>query len=365
MPDNEPPEASAEHQPLSPLQNEEETGSINWVFHDVMEHLDVGIIVVNTLEQSVIFRNISALDALHGLVDSFTYPQIHKLLLSSEDPVCSRNSPHKQHELRSGNRLLGFSIYHLADNCLCIFIRDITEKSRLMSIAEAVNTMDNIGYIFSGIRHEIGNPINSIKMTMSVLKHKLKDFSVEMVDDYVDRTLSEISRVEFLLTSLRNFSMFENVEVKELDLSSFLEKLLFMAHNDMEKAGITLRAEVPDQPVFGKGDARALQQVLLNLLTNAAGAVENCEHPEIRFELKQGDGTVTIAIHDNGHGISEEEQKHLFKPFFTTKESGTGLGLVICRKMLAQMNSHIEIKSEPGKGTSVIMTLPEGNSDEL
>jgi len=344
---------------------DEDSSSINGVFHDVMEHLDVGIIIVNSMERKIIFRNISALEALHNLVESFTYSQIHSLLLVNGDTGDLPRTSNQQHELRSGNRLLGFSIYPLADNCLCIFIRDITEKSRLMSIAEAVNTMDNIGYIFSGIRHEIGNPINSIKMTMSVLKHKLREFTPETIDDYVDRTLSEISRVEFLLTSLRNFSMFENVMVKNLELNSFLEKLLFMAQNDMAKTGIALEFKAPEQAVLVKSDARALQQVILNLLTNAAGALEGRENPQIRLELKQEKGIVTLAIHDNGHGISLEEQRHIFKPFFTTKKTGTGLGLVICRKMLAQMNSNIELKSEPGQGTSVFMTLPAGEADEI
>lgn len=334
-----------------------QVGSSDWVFHDVLERLDVGIIVVNHQAGQIAYRNLAAVEVLGDLLDSFTYPAVHELLLKI--PLAAKNLSQPL-ELRSGNSLLGYTVYRISEDCLCIFIRDTTEKSRLMSIAEAVNTMNNIGYVFSGIRHEIGNPINSIKMTMSVLKHRLHEFTPEMVGEYIERTLSEIARVEFLLKSLRNFSMFENIEVRPLDLVDFLEKFVFISSGDMEKRGIVLRTEIPAGEVRVKADARALQQVLLNLLANASGALEGRDQPEILLSLKQTPSLVTLSVRDNGCGIAPEEQINLFKPFFTTKAEGSGLGLVICKKMLAQMNCSIDIQSNIGDGTTVIITLPGG-----
>jgi signal transduction histidine kinase len=328
------------------------------VFHDALEHLDVGIIIVDHQIGRVIYRNATAVEVLADLMEEVTYPALHDLLLKASFATEDLNRPL---ELRSGNSLLGYTVYDIGENRLCIFIRDTTEKSRLMAIAEAVNTMNNIGYVFSGIRHEIGNPINSIKMTMSVLKHRLEEFSPEMVREYVERTLLEIARVEFLLKSLRNFSMFENIEVRSLDLGDFLEKFVFISACDMEKRGIALRAEIPSGKIMVQTDARALQQVLLNLLANASGALEGRSRPQILLTLKQSTSLVTLGVRDNGCGMSVEEQGNLFKPFFTTKAEGSGLGLVICRKMLAQMNSSIEIQSSPGMGTTVVIALPAGD----
>jgi len=340
-----------------------EAESIDWVLHDVMDHLDVGIIVCKPSERRLIYRNVAAAEVLAELLPEVTYPALYDLLLVAPEGGSPERNPRQPRELRLGNRLLGYSVYPIAENYLCLFIHDITEKSRLMSIVEAVNTMNNIGYVFSGIRHEIGNPINSIKMTMSVLKHKLEEFSPEMVGEYVERTLSEIGRVEFLLKSLRNFSMFENIEMKCLDLKDFLDKFLAMAANDMVKRGIDLRAEVQSGSVQVLADARALQQVLLNLLANAASALEGREAPEIAIKLRSRIGLVTLSVSDNGIGMSELEQRQLFKPFFTTKAEGSGLGLVICRKMLAQMNGTIEVRSRQGEGTTVTMTLTSGDDD--
>jgi signal transduction histidine kinase len=327
------------------------------VFHDALEHLDVGIIIVHHQLGRLIYRNAAAVEVLADLMEEVDYPAVHDLLLKAS---FAAEDLHRPLELRSGNCMLGYTVYDIGENRLCIFIRDTTEKSRLMAIAEAVNTMNNIGYVFSGIRHEIGNPINSIKMTMSVLKHRLGEFSPEMIEEYVDRTLSEIARVEYLLKSLRNFSMFENIEVRPLDLADFLKKFVFISGYDMEKRGIALRAEIPKGKIMVKADARALQQVLLNLLANASAALEGRGEQQILLTLKQSPSLVTLGVRDNGCGMSVEEQGNLFKPFFTTKAEGSGLGLVICRKMLAQMNSSIDVQSAAGEGTTVKIALPVG-----
>ena len=90
--------------------------------------------------------------------------------------------------------------------------RDVSEARRLESIAEAINMMDNVGYIFSGIRHELGNPINSIKTALTVLKQNLKKWSTDQVDVYIERCLTETTRVEYLLQTMKTFSMHENPE---------------------------------------------------------------------------------------------------------------------------------------------------------
>ncbi|MDR2861749.1 MAG: hypothetical protein LBV07_04305, partial [Syntrophobacterales bacterium] len=97
-----------------------------------------------------------------------------------------------------GNFLFDASLLLSENNEIIMLCRDITEKIRLENIAESVQLMSNIGYIFSGIRHEIGNPINSIKMTMSVLKNNIRRYSQDKILEYADRVLNEIHRVEYL-----------------------------------------------------------------------------------------------------------------------------------------------------------------------
>lgn len=240
-----------------------------------------------------------------------------------------------------------------------VFQRDVTERVRLEAIAEAVNTMNNIGYTFSGIRHEIGNPVNSIKTTLSVLKANLDKFSGETVKVYIDRALSEISRVEYLLKVLKNFNMFESLKLEDVDINSFLSMLVSLVIDDFVRKGINIKSIIHPEARWVRADPRALQQVVLNVLSNAADALVEMEYPKIVIQAYKVQRQIKISIVDCGCGISEDEMNHIFKPFFTTKPTGTGLGLVLAKKMLAKMNGLIEVTSHKNAGTIIDITLPE------
>ncbi len=241
--------------------------------------------------------------------------------------------------------------------------RDVTEKLRLESIAEAVNTMENIGYIFSGVRHEIGNPINSINMILGILKAKLDTLSKENIREYVDRTMSQVSRVDYLLKSLKSFTMYETLDIRDVQIPSFMEKFLPLVKEDFAKSGITIESHVSPEADWVSADARALQQVLLNVITNAADALVGREDPKISINVWKIMSMILIRVKDNGCGMTAEQLKDVFKPFCTTKTQGTGLGLVITRKMLAKMNGMIEITSQKDAGTTVNIFIPEGRRE--
>lgn len=240
---------------------------------------------------------------------------------------------------------------------------DITERRRLEAIAEADNLMKNIGYTFSGIRHEIGNPINSIKVAISMLESKLDHFDQKTVKELLHRSLEEISRVEYLLNALKNFSLHERPEGQRVRLDEFLHGFHSLTYGDFESRGISVTFEDLVGECYGMTDPRALHQVMLNILTNAADAVEERDRPSIIIRLERSPGWLQIHVTDNGVGISEKQREHLFKPFYTTKEKGTGLGLVIARKMLSSMNSTIDVDSRAHIGTTVTISIPEGTDD--
>ena len=242
--------------------------------------------------------------------------------------------------------------------------RDVTEKLRLESIAESVSTMDSIGYIFSGVRHEIGNPINSINMILGLIKAKLPTLSQEAIADYLDRIIGQVGRVEFLLRSLKTFNMFESQEPQDLQIASFLDQFLPLIRDDFAKKGIELEVKRDQHTQTLSADPRALQQVLLNLMTNASDAVADSKHPKIVLGVFRSGGMVNIQVEDNGCGIPEDKRKDLFKPFYTTKAKGTGLGLVIVKKMLTKMNGTIELESRQGMGTTVMISLPERKHEQ-
>jgi PAS domain S-box-containing protein len=241
--------------------------------------------------------------------------------------------------------------------------RDVTESARLETIAESVNMMNNIGYVFSGVRHEIGNPINSAKMILSVLQLKLDSSPPDVIKGYVDRSLVEIGRVEQLLRNLKNYNLYEKPELRNLEVAVYLQEFRGLVAEDLQKKDIAFELEVPADAGLVCVDPRALHQVLMNLVTNATDALANRAKPLISMRVTRYGGLVHLVVADNGGGMSEKQQQDLFKPFYTSKQSGTGLGLVIVKKMLIRMDCDIAITSRLEEGTMVDISIPEGTNE--
>lgn len=239
--------------------------------------------------------------------------------------------------------------------------RDITEKRRLESIAEAVNMMDNVGYIFSGIRHELGNPINSIKTALAVLRKNVDNWQREQIATYVERCQTETTRVEYLLRSLKTFSMHENPRMKPLALTVFMREFVALVETDFAKRGVQISFAESAESGNVLCDQRALHQIMLNLMINAADALDERDDKQIIVSLERDARRFYISIQDNGAGMSEQQLDNLFKPFYTSKPDGTGLGLVIVKKMLIKMNGTIEFSSQLNVGTTARLTLEAEN----
>jgi len=237
-------------------------------------------------------------------------------------------------------------------------VRDVTEQKRLRSIAEAVNTMENIGYVFSGIRHEIGNALTSIKMAVGILSKNLDNYPKETIVKVIEMASKEVGRMEDLLRSLKNFSMYESLKPERVEVNQFLGKIRLLAAEDFRKRGIAIETRLHPGEIEAWLDPRALQQVVLNLLANAADALQGREDASIVISSGRENGNLRIEVEDNGCGISREQQRNLFKPFYTSKPTGTGLGLVITKNIMVKMSGDILVESERDRGTRVTLRLP-------
>ncbi len=323
------------------------------IFADVMESQRLGVVIFDLGRSSLLFANRFARELFLRLRRTPDYETLRELLLVP----APEDGDHAARALRLGSRLLGYTVYR-ARRFAWVYVKDITNKARLESIAEAVVTMNNIGYVFSAVRHELGNPINSVKAALSVLRANLESYPIQTVAEYLGRIASELGRVENLLRSLRSFSLYERPELRSLDMRTFIEQFVKLVSDEAQQSGIAVEATVSDD-CRAICDPRALQQVMLNLFANASDALRGRERPELRVLLGKSDGLISLRVADNGAGIPDEEARNLFRPFFTTKENGTGLGLVISRKLLAKMGGTIALESKEGKGTIVHIALPE------
>ncbi len=256
--------------------------------------------------------------------------------------------------------------------CFFTIVEDVTELRRLEGLAEASNLMEGVGYVFSGIRHELGNPINSIKAAVTLLRRGLDHYSTERLASTLDRVLDEIRRVEYLLKDLRSFNALEQPAQEALEVGPFLERFVSLVRRDCETAacGVSL-VIAPTAPKTAWGDARGLHQVLLNLAVNAIeaakaqGLILLASPPHIIVHVDAGPGdTWAVDVEDNGPGIPEEILPQIFTPFFTTKRTGTGMGLALVRRVLARMGGTISVRSTVGAGSRFSVLLPLDPSRE-
>ena len=330
-----------------------------WGFAQLLEHIDIGILVLDLDQQAIDYCNAALFDILQDEQLCRSYQGLYDLFVRDIEVLDDFDFVRRgAHQITHQGRLFGHSVYKAASNYRCIFIRDITEKSRLESIAQAANAMDNMGFIFSGIRHEIGNPLNSLKMALSVLKQSPDNISPEMLKEYIERGLADIGRMEYLLKSLKTFNMYDRVDLKDVHLVEFMDKFISLVDRDFHSHGIRVKTEIPLDIAWVRIDERALHQALLNIFNNAADALKEQEVPVISIRVEDRDQLMWLIISDNGCGIFPEQLKYLFQPFNTSKVNGNGLGLVITRKLLAMMNGDIDIVSQAGHGTEVTIRLP-------
>ena len=308
--------------------------------------------------KEIFFQNKLALELFGKTIRPRDYEALSSLLFADAENADAKSA----RKLRFGNRFLGSTVYRISDAYFWILVQDITDKERLAAVAEAVNTMNNLGYVVSGIRHELGNPINSIKTAVMVLRENVRAYSADVTTEFLDRVLSDVARVEKLLHDLKSFTPYEAPEARDVDMRIFLDSLLSIVTTDFADRGIRLRTLVRNQAEWARIDPRALQQVMINVLTNVIDAVRDRAAPEAAIVVARSGDRILLTIRDNGCGIPEEFKHNLFKPFFTTKPHGTGLGLVIMKNMMAKMAGTIEIESRENVGTTVTLDLPAGRS---
>lgn len=335
------------------------------IFTDVLRDIDSGLIILDTIEEAVFFRNGHAMRILGALGAALDYHGLKRLLCEDLDSLQTPGRTRsRQTIIRHEHRVFGYTGYRIPgdDRYISIFIQDITDRHRLAAMDEAAEMMNNISCLFSGIRHEIGNPLNSIKMALTVLQNNVHKYSPEEIDVYFNRISGEIGKMEALLKSLKNFNMFEVPKTSDMDLAIFFDNLMHLLGADIRSKKVEVEIALAPEAQRALVDARAFQHVTMNLFANAIDAMAGVEQPRLVVRSQNRGDTVLLSITDNGCGMSEELIRDAFKPFFTTKPHGTGLGLVISKKMLTQMNCGIELTSEKGKGTTFTLVLPRSET---
>jgi signal transduction histidine kinase len=251
---------------------------------------------------------------------------------------------------------------------LCI-ARDITETKNLQRHLVNAEKLASLGTLAAGVAHEINNPLGVILGFCELLLRKADPGSQAYED------LKTIERQGLLcketVENLLSFARAEKQRREYSDLNAGIEDIAKIVRHLLEKNGIRLVLELGDGLPPVKGDARQLQQVFLNLITNAMAAMDGGGTLTIRSFLDRSTRRAVAQFHDSGAGIPSENIDHIFEPFFTTKPEGqgTGLGLFVSYGIISSYGGTIECTSTPatalGKqpGTTFTVKLPTGAAE--
>jgi signal transduction histidine kinase len=230
-----------------------------------------------------------------------------------------------------------------------------------------------LGQLAAGLAHELRNPLTSMKILVQSTADRgepagLTGRSLAILEE-------EIIRLERSIQSFLDFARPAEVERRPFDLTQVLDQILGLVSPRAALQSVAIETELPDGPLVIEADASHLRQMLLNLLLNALDAVPQGGTITVRVAYDppdhlpagpEADGRrLTIQVADTGHGLPPEIHVRLFEPFFSTKETGLGLGLPICKRIVEAHGGHITATDRPEGGALFTARLPLGGADRL
>lgn len=207
-----------------------------------------------------------------------------------------------------------------------------------------------VGRTVAGFAHEIRNPLNGIRLSMQVLEQRLNNGTVQTQD--LNLVMSEVDRMDVLLTDLLAFREKKSVDVSEQDVLPIVERCVELVQSPNAGSRIRVEACAEQSPLLVRIDSQRLTQATLNVLLNAVEAAG--DNGDVVVRLRKSGENVEIEVKDSGPGLTWEQQQHIFEAFYTTKPNGTGLGLAVSRQLVLEMGGDLRYQPEAGRKAFVI-----------
>ncbi len=274
----------------------------------------------------------------------------------SEDPVRDF-----QTVLRGSRRTLRGYCQPLTNNegreiGLVLQLRDVTDRVLAEERMRRMERYMGLGSLAAGLHHEIKNPLAALSLHVQLLEEQLEETNP---GDDINRMLgvirTEVARVGGVLEGFRDFASIGRLNRETVDLKDLIRRQIRLIQPQAGQQNVTADMCLPDGPLTVSADRVRLEQVLLNLLVNAMDAMP--DGGRLTVTATASDQTVEIEVADTGCGIPEDQMDRVLDPYFTTKSSGTGLGLALCDKIVRQHNGSLDFRSSDC-GTVFRVTLP-------
>jgi len=237
---------------------------------------------------------------------------------------------------------------------IMVVAKDITEKRRAEELLWNSEKLSLVGELAAGVAHEIRNPITAIKGFIQLFQQGL------IRDEYFDIILSEFNRIEGIIKEFLSLAKPQESQLNPVNINILLKEVETLISSEAYLKNVEFFIEIdPNIPTI-MCDANQIKQVLLNLCKNSMEAMALTRKGLIKITVQIENGDLCINVIDNGVGISEDRLKRLGEPFYSNKEKGTGLGLMLCFRIIRQHNGSITFKSKENEGTTSQVRIPLG-----
>ncbi|MGM7701400.1 PAS domain S-box protein [Pseudalkalibacillus sp. Hm43] len=235
---------------------------------------------------------------------------------------------------------------------IVMVIRDLTERKNTEELLRNSDKLAVIGQLAASIAHEIRNPLTSLKGFLQYF-HSNGD---DLTKTYYELMLSEVERINLIVSEFLLLAKPQTSKFSETHIHHLLSHLLALVDSQAIMENVEISFDIENDIPTIYCDGNQLKQVFLNYIKNG---IEACSYGgKIDVSVKREAEGIVVLIKDNGKGISKEDLEKIGTPFFTTKENGTGLGLMISQKIISNHKGHVHYESKVGEGTTVKIHLP-------
>lgn len=259
------------------------------------------------------------------------------------------------------NRYLNFYITSIDDDQplgFVMLIRDVTETRKSTEAQLESERLNAFTLLAAGVAHELGNPLNSLTIHLQLLERRLRKMGTkgDGLREHLEVATSEIKRLDFIIGQFLAAIRPTKPQLQRVQLGELLQESLRFLKPELDQSKVKLKYEVrADLPAMLL-DANQMKQAFYNIVRNACQAMPKGGTLTVGGSFT--DFEVNITFDDTGKGISPEQMGKLFQPFATTRPTGTGLGLLIVRRIIREHGGEIDIESREGRGTRIQIWLP-------
>lgn len=348
------------------------------LFQDLVNNSPIGISIIQN--QHVVFKNPEQEKIFGVLPTGYTFLEFDRIFPNDIekakaffDAALHGDTDIQAPELRITRRTPGNSnkeeiwvyckatqINYKGEKAILLIMVDITHEKQLEGIVSIKDKMASLGHVAAGIAHEIRNPLSGINIYVSGLERLCVKFDMpEQIQKNINLIKEASNDIELVVRRVLDFAKPGIPFISTIDAKDPVNKALYFCKVFFRKNNIRVEKKFAQEKFICRADDKLIQQVVLNILTNAAEAMEtSVSNKIICVRIYTENKFIIITVSDSGQGVGENEKKNIFDPFYTTKKDGTGIGLSLCHKIIEDHHGVIKVMESSLGGAKFVIKLP-------